>query len=311
MTPFCDFLACSFPLERWDEVDSGVRPLMDLTSAEIVPIQPGPGVIYRPRLGGVVRLQQRYHVGVISASGGALCSLRAADLLGEYLMLVGCGPHKVTRLDATVDLLVEAPVHVARIATRAREGSVGLSRKAVPASQVTTYESLDARGDLTGTVYLGQSTARVRGVIYDKRHERESKGEPDPGPCLRIEVRCRDVGACLRDAWDPSPMFFHFAAPDLVPAPASVLRWNPNGEGFKLDVKTDWDPVQLMEHRLESSAEIERLVELAFAAGPEGPKLLLQKLGKRLNRSVLVRDTAREAMERYQRQARARTESVA
>lgn len=303
--PFCDFLSASFPLERLEEVSEAVKPLMDVVIADTA--KDGATWIYRPRSGGSVRVGKKYQVGMLSASGGALSALRVAGAYEEYLMVLGVGAHRVTRLDATVDLALDAPPAIAALTRRAREGRISLSRKSVPPGDVETRLSLDCRGVLTGTVYLGSPSARVRGAIYDKRHERECANAPDPGPTLRLEIRVRgDVGVSLHDACDCSSLFFHFASPDLIDAPSGVIPWTPHNEGFKVE-RRNWLPEELLAYKVDHSPEIERLIELAFAAGPGGPAFLLKRLGNRLCRSVRV--TA--PLDDVGRAKAARTESLA
>ncbi len=275
--------------EAWHALRESLAPIMDLSTAEIIKQKGGPGWMFRPLGGGLVGLFQHGEFGVISASGGALTSLRTAGVLGDYLMAIGAHPYRITRLDATVDLFVDAPPIIASIAAAARSGGVSLSRKAVPVSDVVTQISLDARGVLTGTVYVGSKDARVRGVVYDKRHQQESPpmSNPDPGPWLRYEIRLRrDVGASLHDAWDAGPLFWHYCPPEFLAAPDGVVPWVPHGEGFTMERRADYTPALLIRGRLDRDPLVDRLIELADSIpGPGGRQFLLDSFARRIGLS--------------------------
>ncbi len=286
MIPFCDFVSVTTPLGCGSDLLTAIRPVMDMAGSDVVHDKSGEGVLFRCG-SGTVRYQHRFSVAMVGASGGVLSALRSVGLLDEFLFAVSTVPHRVTRLDATLDFAEAAPPVIAALAARARGAGVSLSRKSVPATDVQTHLALDARGALTGSVYLGSAQAEVRGVVYDKRHERESKWMADPGPLLRYEIRVRSgFYPSLRDASAPSAMFYHFASPDLVPAPLGVPQWVPGGVGFALEKRMEFTPAELMARKLDASTDVQRLVELAHACGPGGPALLLRRLSQLLGVSA-------------------------
>lgn len=280
MTPFCDFLSVTSPASYLDDLRRSLQPIVDAAGCDITRDEHGDGVTFGlPN--GTIALRTKFRVAMCSASGAALAHLRALNLYGDYLRVLASVPHRVTRIDCTVETPVAAPPVVARIAARAREGFIALSRKAVKPESVVTYLSQDARGELTGTLYLGLPSAEVRGVVYDKRHERESKMFPDPGPLLRYEIRVKgNFNPTLRDAYEPAALFYHFAAPDLLPRPASVQDWSPHAEGFTLEKQNDFTAAQLMARKLDASADVARLIQLAIDCGPGGLPLLLSRITK-------------------------------
>jgi hypothetical protein len=116
-------------------------------------------------------------------------------------------------------------------------------------------------------------------VVYDKRHERLSKGYEDPGPWARVEIRLgRQVGCTLHDAADPERVFYHYAAPALVARPATVKDWEPLGEGFTLPMVEKPLPYRRLLRRLEGSSDMRELVRLAVECGPEGINCLCDKI---------------------------------
>lgn len=217
---------------------------------------------WRFESGGLIRASSRGLVGVISCSGAALVELRAASLFGEYLRAVSSESHRVTRLDAALDLAVPAPAFLSNFYDRANRGEIRLSHKSAPAKR---WVGLNAAGEETGTVYLGGHTAKVRLAAYDKRQERLDKGLPDPGPWLRVELRgSSDLGISLRDAWEPAPFFWHYCS-GVLARPSGVPAWVPGGVGFELPPKPALDPADAFERRLSGSVELRDLVSQALA----------------------------------------------
>lgn len=279
MTPFCDWVSTSAARDDCDALVSQLVPVIDAAGGFL---DSQDAIASNYRLGdGTIRARHSHGVFCVSASGDALSQLRSRDVYGEFLAALGSVPHRVTCLHATLDVATHAPPIVASAAEKGRAGLIALSRKAVPPTQVQTFLALDAFGSLTGTVYIGSAQAEVRAAVYDKRHQRMCAGHPDPGPLLRYEVRCRSkLGVTLRDASEPERVFFHFAAPDLLPLPQDVHPWSPHGEGFALEKRKVFTPAELLERRLEASGDVKRLLELAAECGPHGLDYLVSKLRK-------------------------------
>ncbi len=108
---------------------------------------------------------------------------------------------------------------------------------------------------------------------------RLSKGFPDPGPLYRIEMRVKSkIGATLRDAWDPTCLFYHLASPALIAAPPNIQHWESGAMGFDLPPRVERTPAERMAMLLGASADVRRLLELADACGPHGRELLCSRL---------------------------------
>jgi hypothetical protein len=198
----------------------------------------------------------------------------------SYLAAFGVRPHRVTRLDASVDLPEDGPAAVASVASAGRSGGLSLTRKSIKPQAVTTL--LAARvsdGALTGTVYCGTPQADVRMCVYDKQEERLSRGLSDIGPLTRYELRLKSkVGISLRDAAEPAAIFWHHASPGFLPAPADSPPWVSSGAGFDLAYPAPLLPSQRLLKRLDSSEDMRDLVRLAVECGPYGLRLLVSRL---------------------------------
>lgn len=256
--PTSDWLTVSTPKDTAHLVLDDVRSLV----SGIRGVAAWPDGGWRFESGGLIRASSRGLVGVISCSGTALVELRAAAIFGEYLRAVSSEFHRVTRLDAALDLAIPAPPFLHDLYAKANRGEVRLSHKPAPAKR---WVGLNAAGEETGTVYLGGHTAKVRLAAYDKRQERLDKGLPDPGPWLRVELRgSSDLGISLRDAWEPAPFFWHYCS-GVLPCPSGVPAWVPGGVGFELPPKPALDPADAFERRLSYSVELRDLVSQALS----------------------------------------------
>lgn len=285
MIPFCDALTVSMPLEVWPEVRSAVVPELDAIGLSVE--------VDRDRLalwraidgGGIVRSEVVSGVRTLYASGGVCAALRAAGRWAGYLGALGTAPHRVTRLDATVDLHTDAPPIIDSVAALGRSGGVSLTRKAVRPRDVTTLLSVRSDGVLSGTVYLGARRASVRLCVYDKRKERMDRGLPDVGPLTRYELRLGgETGVSLRDAHDPAGAFWHYMPAPLLAAPLGTLPWSGSGLGFDVERPAPLSPAERLHRRVQDSAELLALVRLAseFPGGLDYLCAKTRKMGEKL-----------------------------
>lgn len=284
--PFCDYLDVTVPLMRADSLLDGIHPV--LLEAGHVCTSAGDESYVRLYRGeeGVCSTKPVRDVLRVSASGGVLASLRSSGLFANYLAVIGEDDHRVTRIDAAIDVLTDAPPVVRDVLHRGRCGEIALTRKRVPPSSVHFANRLALYSEapvVTGTVYIGRKGNEASAKVYDKRNERMDRGLPDPGPWLRYEVTARSgLRPSLRDAWVPSELFYHLAAPGLVPRPPGIADWVPHGVGFVLPKRSKLDPAAALKRRLDSSLELEAWLELADKAGPHGREFLLHQLRRRI-----------------------------
>lgn len=265
-----DYLNVTVPIGCIDEVRFELRPLLDMCGLSEL----SPDVFTLPNKGGTFKISRRGKVGIFSASGGFLASLRASRRLDHYLAALSGFPHRVSMLHVTQDYHVDnAPAVIQAVKARGHAGELALTRKSIRADQVKAILSLDKEGRETGTVYLGhRANADVWAKIYDKGHERQVKGFDDPGNIVRVEIAVQsDVGATLRDVSAPSAIFHRFARVSLVEVPPDVPEWVAFGEGYVPSVRL-YDPTTLQraESLLATSLDVSRLVQLARSEFGDG-----------------------------------------
>lgn len=272
--PFADYLNVSVPVEIADEVRSSVLSVVDALGNfdETVPglfqfyeigVRKG-NVVPVPL--GTLKFGRRGKVATISASGALLRLLRDRGLYSEYLAVLGSFPHRVTMLHATADFLVpDVPAVVQSVKAAAYAGELTFTRKRILPAQCQHVFSVDVDGRETGTIYLGQrKNADVWAKVYDKRHERLSRGFADPGSLVRVEIAVMSaVGATLRDAADPSDIFWHFAGRSLVEAPVEFAGWEAHGEGYVCGERRERTLFERFENLISGSLDIRRLAEMA------------------------------------------------
>jgi hypothetical protein len=261
-----DYLNTSHPLGSFPFVRDAVMPVLEEAGAT-----PRTAEVFDLGMGGTVKIAESMRVGVVSLSGAALAHLRAQNLFGDYLAALAQEAHAVTILHAALDRRVDAPTHVQRLYRAARRGQVKLSRKSLdPLRDIDHWIKPGlADGRDTGTVYLGPPTARIRAAVYDKRDERLRAGAADPGPLLRHELRTKKVGATLRDAFDPTALFWHYMAPELLKRPTGVADWSPHAEGYELPAMRQYTPQERIQRIIDNSLDLPVLFDLATALNPD------------------------------------------
>ncbi len=281
-SPFADFVGVTVPSEHWLDLQSEV--VVELESLGMsLETSDERGSLWRSVDGrGTVKAKRYQQVWALGVSGSVCSGLRAANRFGSFLAAVAARPHRVTRLDASVDVQEDAAPVVARFIASGRRGDLSLTRKRIPPSSVDSYLGLRCDGVESGTVYLGPKHADVRMVVYDKRHERICRKLPDIGNLTRYELKLKSgVGISLRDCALPGPVFWHFAAPDFLPRPPGVADWVAAGEGFELQRLEPFTPFQRMRMLVDSSLDMGRLLTLADQVGPYGFRSLVAMIEKR------------------------------
>lgn len=272
--------------DRMVACSAAVREVIDAAGASLI-YENDDGQLFRTPGDGAFHISSMSRVTITSASGVALDHLRSLDLFGAYLGAVSLEPWRVSTLHAACDEFVDAAPIVKALFAKATTVGVALSRKLIPKIDAHKDWSYDDRGVETGTTRLGnRRTYKSYIYVYDKRWERVSKGFPDPGPCCRHELVVKGaVGATLRDVYDPTSLFFHYAAPDILVRPEGVAPWTPYGEGFTMDKLTETTPVQKIKRLVEYSLDVQRLLRYCDEAGPGGLNFLTQLLKQRATAS--------------------------
>lgn len=225
----------------------------------------------------------------VSVSGSACALLRSIGRWDDLLSELSSVPHRVTRVDAALDLPMDGADLVDLMRRRFADGSVNLTRKAVTTSTFLAVRPSDGRE--TGTWYAGRrSRARFTARVYDKAWEAlEKRGEKMP-PTARVEVTAAggDSGATLRDAALPAGLFWHIAAPSLLDAPEGTPVWNPNQDLGWVAPTREFDPAALLRRRVESLGMLDALAAVADELGPEGRNYLLSLIEERLRAPAVL-----------------------
>lgn len=290
MSPFCDYLTVTAAEEFWLALRAAVVPELDAAGLSLESDSGSVALWVAPGGLGVVRAERKRGVRVLSASGGVCGLLRGCGRWLAYLGAIATVPHRVTRLDATVDLPVDAPAVIEAVAALGRSGAVSLTRKAVRPRDVLTLLGQRWDGLLSGTVYLGARQADVRLTVYDKRQERVERALlGDPGPLTRYELKLRSgTGVTLRDASDPAAVFWHYMPAGVLAPPSPAPVWAPAAVGYVLERSPALSPAERLYRRLQDSAEFAALVALA-GEFPGGVDYLCAEVRRR------VGDPARRA----------------
>lgn len=279
---FCDDLRVTVPSDNWHDVRDAVQPVLDTLGA-VVEYQSDEKTGWRYD-GGTAQAKRVGVVWSLSASGQMLAGLRLRSLYGQFLAAIGSSPHKVTGLHATMDVKAATPPVIEELLAKVvSDNGLRLSRKRIALSQVERRLQRQVDGSDTGTIYLGSKAAEVRAAVYDKRAERIAKGLPDLGYDLtRFELRLRGVGASLRDAAEPTSIFWHYMAPDVLPIPDDVSPWESHALGVELNWPEPASPAERLKKRVLCSEDLASIVRLAKSF-PGGDGLLLSLLRSRLD----------------------------
>lgn len=279
---FCDDLRISVPESQWPDLHDAVMPVLDAlgASVEYASLEKsawrfGGGTLHAKHCGAVWSL---------SCSGAFLAGLRAGRLFGQYLAAIGSVPHTVTGLHATIDVPVDSPPVLAALLDKAYSSDgIRLTRKRVLTRHVQRHISRRADGEDSGTVYFGGRSAEVRCVVYDKRLQMLDVAGVDIGePRTRYELRLRSgVGVSLRDAMNPSSVFWHFMDPEFLTAPPSVAAWSAYGEPAALPPRNQFTGYERLASRVYRSDDLAKLIALAESCGPRGLEVFLGMIRKR------------------------------
>ena len=279
-SPTCDFLGVTVPFSHGHPIISKLRVF--LSALPGLRVQGSNAWTLDAYPDARFAAKRMYSVLVISASGQALQALRDHDLLDAYLVLLGSEEaHRVSRIDVSLDLQTPTAPILAKLRRRDRDKKkpFRLSRKACP---VRFFMEHNEAGMYTGTAYFGKRrNAKVMAVIYDKQHEQVGRGNPDPGPATRYELRVTaSMNPTLRDASKPEAIFWHFMAPDILPKPDYLVpTWQGYGIGFaiaSLPSPVDNDCAHFAS-RLRKSAEFADLCAQSLEL-PGGEQLLFEAL---------------------------------
>jgi hypothetical protein len=285
--PFCDYLnvTChpenSFVADALEFLDFISCPVAYADEERTI-VEVGFGKI-------VIDKKAKFHS--ISASGSSLAHLRSSCLFSDYLSVLASVPHKVTRLDAAIDIGVDAPLYLRMLEKKYPDDRVKFTRKAVKVSRL--YSARESDGKQSGSWYAGNyGKARLTAKVYDKQLEAlDKRGESLP-PTTRIELTfAKDFGCSLKDASMPASLFFTHSKP-ILDHETDHPVWESHSDGWvgtPPDTKLDW---QIYQRRLQNSPEIAALTALAARLGDTGKQLIMRDFEKHLD--AAIRDHSHE-----------------
>jgi hypothetical protein len=277
--PFCDYLDVTYAPDDCPspELNTLLLGCGFLVSRD----RSGKRLYVAPNKRGTVMVMHSKRFAKISISGASCGFLRSSGYWLEALSILSTSPHKVTRLDAAVDLPIDAAPFIAKLCKRYPDGWANLSRKA---QRITRVVSTRADGLESGTWYVGHSDSGRQSLrVYDKTLQMLDRyGEVIP-LTTRVEVTAsKDKGATLHDAESPTALFWSIAAPTVLKAPEGIPVWTPNTDTHWLASPRSFVPAEILKRRIENSAELDAFLELADAVGPYGRDYMLNLLRSRV-----------------------------
>ena len=231
----------------------------------------------------------------VSASGGVLNALRSSRCYMDFLGLLTDWPHRVTRIDVSMDRAVSGSHVIAHLWRKYKNG-LTLGQRALKTAQVL---AVDDRGRTTGTFTAGYRSKATRTLkVYDKRWEVLCKHDYPIADRTRYEFTMKGgkssthAQPSLRDAALPAPLFWDMAS-SILKAPKNVEVWKDTSmtpwSYDRVDNSTIWEKFCSL---LETSPDMQRLNNYALELGDPAMKLLISRITKGVVQSsnVLIDD---------------------
>lgn len=283
-TVFCDWLDVTYsrddsPLRKFDlfldSINCSVHRQVENDSKSIV-------TTWHTASRGVIKTTRNKNWKKISLGGSALETIRELGVTNEMLTLLSDAPYQITRVDLAYDIAEDAPAHVESLIKKYPK-ACRLLRK-----HVATKRYLETRedGETTGTFYVGgRKTGGVTARVYDKQRQMLDVFHEKIPPRVRYEITVKkSLPVTLNDVANPESLFWHVASPSLLTRPAHVHNWkpaDPDDIGWIMKMP-DLLPYKIMQTRVETSPELERLIQLADELGSDGRGYLVDMISKRL-----------------------------
>ena len=275
---FCDWLDVTTPPAEEYRLRSELVPMLCAAGCEKVNDD-----LLRFN-GGTVKFIANSKWFKVGLSGQVIALLRMSRLWESLLSVIGEGPHRVTRVDAAVDLPLDGADAIQELQAAYPRGEVRLSQRPVRVSELLSTRQ---DGRKTGTWYVGhRGKTEVTCRVYDKANEAlEKRGELMP-PTTRCELTvCKGVSPTLRDAAQPERLFWHYMSPAVLRRPEGVPEWDSGwGEGWTME-RVEILPAGRLKRRIEESPELAALIELADAIGPGGRDYALRLIRDKFGRT--------------------------
>jgi len=292
---FTDFLSVTYNPDHFDVTNIKLLLLgcgyeLDASSAKLFKF-------VRPDdpLAGLIRIESKFNHVRISVSGKALGYLRKLDQYINLLVHLSEFPHRITRLDATMDTPDDFPLVHRRISRLYPDDRVCLSRK----QSIINY-NLSKRDDglRSGSLYMGGTRDQLQILIYDKTLEMRDKFSITIPTACRYEMRFKSsFNLTLRDASDPTELFWAHAHLINLKTPSGVAERVPTGDltGW-LNTTLKPLPFSKLVSYVEHSTALDSMIVLADEVGDTGRSMLLRLLTQRIKSTTteLFGDTEKQ-----------------
>lgn len=233
---------------------------------------------------GTLKLERKEKFERASASGAVVHEFRSKGIFRDYVNLVGSVPHKVTRLDAALDVYTDAPPVLRALETRYPDDRFRFGRKALKVTRL--YSARESDQALTGTWYVGhRSSARVTARVYDKAQEALDKRAERLEPTTRYELTfAKDYGCSLFDVLNPRSLFYSHAAERLLPSDGYYEPWESRGcVPWTSEPRDTMMTLQRFESRVAASPDLAELVRLSTRFGPAGKAIIMRHFEQQLD----------------------------
>jgi len=291
---FCDFLKFTTPIDN----EFKLREELSLFLSQMLQVELLTDDYYKFPYGGGISMRAYSGVKVfgVSVTGKAIRLMRDSGIWDNFLALISEFPHRITAVDAALDFYnIDTPSILRKLYSNGSKGLHRLTRKSISPDKVTKVFSTDNLGRDTGTVYFQNRKAEVHAKVYDKRWEVLSNGFGGSEDIIRYELTVTaKMGPTLRDAFDPTSMFWHYMGQTLLKMPVNIDPWVGFSEGFILEKRIDLLPYEQLVRQINSSAELRRLVNLAAMSGKVGSSRLISDLTVLLSQAVEDRASVEE-----------------
>jgi len=241
-------------------------------------------LIYRPLMVkefGAIKIDITFRFVRISTSGAVLSFLRYHNLIPSYLYLLGQLPHRVTRLDLSLDIDKDFPPILQGLRRHYSDGMVSFSRKKQTSR---TYLVTRDDGQESGTYYIGTTKSKISSRIYDKQLEYFEKRHYHIPTCTRYELVFKG-GVTLKDAANGVPLFWKHSSVVLLNymKPKNVPTWIDGSKysGWTSEIEPN-PPYVRLERILEDDSLLEAM-ELISSLLPNGRRILDGMISKKLD----------------------------
>jgi len=283
---FPDFLSVTFNPDHFDITE--IKLHLCACGYEFDDSQPKVLKFIRPDdpLSGLIRIESKWNHIRISISGKAIGYLIKLKQYSNLLFHLSTFPHKVTRLDASMDVPIDFPTIHPKIARKYPKDRISLGRK-----ETSINYNLTKRDDglKSGSLYMGKIRDQVQILIYDKTLEMLTKFEIVIPTTTRYEVKLgSSIGMTLKDAQDPTELFWMYGEQLMLKKPPTVSEWVAGGEfiGWEMD-NISTLPYQKLSKFVEYSTAINSMLVLADDLGTEGRSILTRLLAERFKQESI------------------------